>query len=210
MAIMDPLKRVARLKEARPKRKKVFDPENRIPPGQYLTEKFPVLSYGPTPQIDLSGWRLRIFGLVEEPFELTWGEFKSLPAITVRTDIHCVTRWSKLDTVWEGVSFREIIKIAKPHPEAKFVMQHAYGGYTTNVPLSKLSDHQVLLAYKYGGEPLSPDHGGPVRMMVPQLYFWKSAKWLNGLEFMKYDRSGFWEQYGYHNNGDPWKEERFG
>jgi DMSO/TMAO reductase YedYZ molybdopterin-dependent catalytic subunit len=210
MAILDPLKRVARLKEAKPKREKDFDPANRIPPGQYLAEKFPVLSYGATPKIDLKSWRLRVFGLVEEPFELSWAEFTSLPTVTVQTDIHCVTRWSKLDTVWEGVSFKEIVQRAKPLPEAKFLMQHSYGGYTTNVPLSELLDDQVLLAYKYGGELLSPDHGGPMRLVVPQLYFWKSAKWLNGLEFMEYDQPGFWEQYGYHNHGDPWKEQRFG
>ena len=208
MSILDPFKRVQRLRKAEPKRQR--DSGDRIPPGQYKTEKFPILTYGPTPRIDLNTWRLKVFGLVEEPFELNWTEFTSLPTITIETDIHCVTRWSKLDTVWEGVLFKEFMKQVKIKPEAKYVIQHSYGGYTTNLPLEEVFEDDVLLAYKFGGQPLEPEHGGPMRIVVPKLYFWKSAKWLNGLEFMAEDKPGFWERYGYHNHGDPWKEERFG
>ena len=208
MSILDPLKRVERLRKAQPKRQS--DSESRIPPGQYRTEKFPVLSYGPTPRIDQNSWRLRIFGLVEQTSEFTWTKFTSLPSVTIERDIHCVTRWSKLETVWEGVLFKELVKQVNLKPQAKYVMQHSYGGYTTNLPLEKLLEDDVLLAYKFAGQPLSPEHGGPMRMFVPKLYFWKSAKWLNGLEFMAEDKPGFWEGYGYHNHGDPWQEERFG
>ncbi len=208
MSILDPLKRVERLRKAQPKRQS--DSESRVPPGQYKTEKFPVLSYGPTPRIDLNSWRLRVFGLVEQTSEFTWTEFNSLPSVTIERDIHCVTRWSKLDTIWEGVLFKELVKQVKLKPQAKYVMQHSYGGYTTNLPLEELLDDDVLLAYKFAGQPLPPEHGGPMRMLVPKLYFWKSAKWLNGLEFMAEDKPGFWEGYGYHNHGDPWQEERFG
>ncbi len=201
----DPAERVARLRRAQPKRKRELD--ERLPPGQFVTEKFPVLTYGQTPRIELSTWRIRLWGAVERELELTWDEFTALPTVRVEADIHCVTRWSKLDTVWEGVAFRGLVS---PMPDARFVMQHSYGGYMTNLPLEELMDHDVVLAYRYGGEPLEADHGGPVRMVVPKLYFWKSAKWLNGLEFISDDRPGFWEAYGYHNHGDPWKEERFG
>ena len=207
MSIFDPLKRVGRLRRAQPKR--LSETEERIPPGQYKTEKFPVLTYGPTPRIELDTWRLKIFGLVEQEQELNWQVFTALPTVTLETDIHCVTRWSKLDTVWEGVPFKEFMNRVKPKPEAKFVMQHSFGGYTTNLALEELLEDDVLLAYKFNGTLLAPDHGGPMRMLVPKLYFWKSAKWLNGLEFMAEDNSGFWEGYGYHNHGDPWKEERF-
>ncbi len=155
-------------------------------------------------------WRLKVFGLVEEPFELTWEEFTALPTKTLKTDIHCVTRWSKLDTIWEGVPFKDLFHRVKPKPEAKYVMEHCYGDYTTNMTLEELLGDDVLLAYKYEDQPLSPEHGGPMRMLVPKLYLWKSAKWLHGLEFMAGNNPGFWEGYGYHFHGDPWKEERFG
>ena len=207
MSAIDPAERVERLRRARPKRKRELD--DRLPPGQFVTEKFPVLTYGPTPQIDLETWQLRVGGAVEQELELDWEEFISLPTIRIETDIHCVTRWSKLDTVWEGVAFRELVERASPNPDAQFVMQHSYGGYTTNLPLEDLMDDDVILAYRYGGEPLEAEHGGPMRMVVPKLYFWKSAKWLTALEFMTEDSLGFWESYGYHQYGDPWKEQRF-
>jgi len=175
-----------------------------------ITDKFPVLTYGPTPNVSLEEWRLRVWGLVEEKIELTWEQFMALPAKSQVCDIHCVTRWSKLDTRWQGVPFREIARLAKPEPDARYVMVHCYGGYTTNVPLDELLDDDVLLAYEYDGKPLAPEHGGPMRLLVPKLYLWKSAKWVNGLEFMAEDRPGFWESYGYHMHGDPWREERFG
>lgn len=210
MSIFDPLKRVERLKKARPGREADAALENRIPPGQYETKKFPVLTYGDTQYIKSEEWKLHIFGLVENPLTLSWQELLALPAVSIQRDIHCVTRWSLLDSVWEGVLFSELIKRVRPTAEAKYVMQHSYGGYTTNLPLEDLLQKDVIIAYKYDGKPLDPDHGGPVRMVVPQLYFWKSAKWLKGLEFMAEDRPGFWEQYGYHMHGDPWREERFG
>jgi DMSO/TMAO reductase YedYZ molybdopterin-dependent catalytic subunit len=206
--MFDPLERVARLRRANPRRPR--DGGERIPPGQYETKKFPVLSYGPTPIIALETWRLRLFGLVEQPVEMDWAAFTALPTRRITADIHCVTRWTMLDSVWEGVPFAEIMKLARPSPEAKFVMQHSYGGYTTNLPLEDLLRENVLLAYRYNDQPLDAEHGGPMRMLVPHLYFWKSAKWLNGIEFMRADRPGFWEQAGYHNRGEPWSEERFG
>ncbi len=210
MSIRDPRKRVERLRKSQPKRKRDIDSEERIPPGQYLTGEFPVLTCNSTPRIDLKTWRLKIFGLVEEPFELTWEEFTALPTKMLKTDIHCVTRWSKLDTLWEGVCFKDLFHRIKPRPEGKYVMEHSYGGYTTNMTLEELLEEDVLLAYIYDDQPLSAEHGGPVRMLVPKLYLWKSAKWLHGLEFMAENKPGFWEHYGYHSHGDPWKEERFG
>jgi DMSO/TMAO reductase YedYZ molybdopterin-dependent catalytic subunit len=208
MSILDPLKRVQRLRRADQRREHDAG-QDRLPPGQVITHKFPVLSYGSTPPIDLKVWRLTVWGLVEEPREFTWEEFTQLPKQRQVCDIHCVTRWSKLDTVWEGVPFREIARLVKPKPEAKFVMEHAYGDYTTNMALEELLDDDVLLAFHYDDKPLEPEHGGPVRMLVPKLYFWKSAKWLRGLEFIAENKPGFWETYGYHMHGDPWTEERF-
>ncbi len=205
----DPQTRVDRLKRAEPKRKPDTAKSERIPPGQYLTDKFPVLTYGETPVIKPERWRLRVWGLVENPFELDWESFRKLPRKRIVVDIHCVTRWSMLDTEWEGVPFSVIAEMAKPLPEAAAVMEHAYGGYTTNMLLKELMDDDVLLADTFGGRPLEIEHGGPVRMLVPKLYFWKSAKWLNGLEFLSQNRPGFWETYGYHMHGDPWSEERF-
>jgi DMSO/TMAO reductase YedYZ molybdopterin-dependent catalytic subunit len=181
----------------------------RTPPGQYLTEKFPVLHYGSVPAIGLAGWDLRVWGAVGAPFRLTWDEFRTLPRKTVTVDIHCVTRWSKLDTTWEGVPIQEVLRLAQLRPEATHVLAHAEQGYTANLPLEVLDDDDVLLADTYDGRPLDPEHGYPLRLLVPKRYFWKSAKWVRGLEFLTRDEPGFWERYGYHNDADPWTEERF-
>jgi len=188
------------------------DQEGRVPPGQYVTEKFPVLHYGSVPQyIDLENtWDLRVWGEIEAPVRMSFREFRALPTIQITTDIHCVTRWSKLDTHWEGVQFKEFLKHIPPiKPEVQFVIAHCDQGFTANVPLEVLLDDQALLAYKYDGEELTPDHGFPLRLLTPRKYFWKSAKWLRGLEFLTYDKLGFWERYGYNNSADPWKEERY-
>ncbi len=184
------------------------DGRDRLPPGQYLTKKWPVLSYEKTPQFP-PDWRLRISGEVEQPFELSWEEFLALPRVTLTTDIHCVTTWSRYDNTWEGVAIREILRRARPRESAHYVMAHSWTGYTTNIPLDELDRDDVLIAIRHNGADLEPDHGGPVRLVVPQLYFYKSAKWLDGLEFMQQDRPGFWEQKGYHNHADPWQEERY-
>jgi DMSO/TMAO reductase YedYZ molybdopterin-dependent catalytic subunit len=181
----------------------------RVPPGQYRTEKFPVLHYGSTPSTDLATWDFKVFGEVDSPFRLTWTEFKALPRKTVQTDIHCVTRWTKLDTTWEGVPIQEILSRAQLRPAAGFVVAHSEQGYTANLPLSILDDDDVLLADTFGGQPLELEHGWPLRLLVPKRYFWKSAKWIRGLEFSDHDILGFWERYGYNNDADPWKEERF-
>jgi DMSO/TMAO reductase YedYZ molybdopterin-dependent catalytic subunit len=181
----------------------------RIPPGQYKTEKFPVLHYGSVPHTDLSTWDFRVWGEVDSPFTLTWQQFKELPRKTVNTDIHCVTRWSKLDTTWEGVPIQTILEMAAVRPGATHVVSHAEQGYTANLPLSVLDDDDVLLADTFGGEPLELEHGYPLRLLVPKRYFWKSSKWIRGLEFLDHDQLGFWERYGYNNDADPWKEERF-
>ncbi len=182
---------------------------DRLPPGQYRTEKFPVLHYGSVPRTDLSTWDFRVWGEVDNPFTLTWDQLKALPRKTVHTDIHCVTRWSKLDTAWEGVPIQAILELAQLRPTARFVVAHAEQGYTANLPLDVLDDDDVLLADTFAGEPLELEHGWPLRLFVPKKYFWKSAKWVRGLEFIAQDRLGFWERYGYNNSADPWKEERF-
>jgi len=184
--------------------------EGRIPPGQSLTLKFPVLHYGPVPPFDKATWTLRAFGLVDEEKVWTWDEFQQLPTTKLTCDIHCVTRWSKLDTVWEGVRFRDFVEMVGVKPEAMFVIAHCEYGFTANTPLEAMLDDDVLLAYKYDGKFLDPEHGFPLRTLVPRRYFWKSAKWLRGVEFVAEDRPGFWEQAGYHNDADPWKEQRFG
>ncbi len=181
----------------------------RLPPGQSLTLKFPVLHYGPTPRADLDNWTLRTFGLVEEEKSWTWEEFTKLPTRTLTVDIHCVTKWSKFDTTWEGVPFTEFVKLAGVKPEAKFVIAHAEHGYTANLPLDVMLDDDVLLAYKFDGKPLDAEHGFPMRTLVPKKYFWKSTKWVRSLEFTDTDRLGFWEQAGYHNEADPFKEQRY-
>ncbi len=181
----------------------------RLPPGQYLTGKFPVLHYGSVPDTDLARWDFRVWGDVESPIRLTWAEFKTLPRAKVHADIHCVTRWSKLDTDWEGVAIRTILELVGPKPDARFVLEHAEQGYTANLPLDVLDDDDVMLADTFDGKPLEAEHGGPLRLVVPKRYFWKSAKWIRGLEFLDHDVLGFWERYGYNNNADFWKEERF-
>lgn len=184
--------------------------EGRLPPGQSLTLKFPILHHGQVPETDLSSWTLRSRGLVEEELIWSWEEFLSLPTKQVVCDVHCVTRWSKFGMMWEGVSFKTIVELARVRPEARFVIAHCEQGYTTNLPLEVMLEDDVLLAYKYDGEFLDPEHGFPLRTLVPSRYFWKSAKWLRALEFRADDRLGFWERAGYHNEGDPWKEERYG
>ncbi len=176
--------------------------------GRFRTEKFPVLTFGPTPSIDLAEWQFRIFGLVNEEVTLDWDQFTSLEKTTVDAEFHCVTQWSRLDNTWEGVNFNELVAAAGPKPEAKFVMAHCYGGYSTNLPLA-LAMEEGILAHKQEGEPLGTSHGWPLRLIVPSIYAWKSAKWVNGIELIAEDSPGFWEQRGYHNDGDPWKEERF-
>lgn len=183
--------------------------EPRIPPEQVVTSKFPVLHVGPIPPFDLQGWDFRIFGLVEEEVVFSYQEFMSLPKVEIVSDFHCVTGWSRLDNAWEGVSFQELMKHIKPKPEARYVMVHCDGGYSTNLPLKALLDDDVLFAYGHGGRDLTPEHGWPLRLVVPKRYAWKSAKWVRGLELMEDDRPGYWEQRGYHNDGDPWKEERY-
>jgi len=180
-----------------------------VPPGQTVTEGFPVLHVGDVPSIDLRTWRLRISGLVEAPFELSYEELRALPATEWRGDIHCVTRWSKKDTAWTGVRFDDLLARAKPLPSATHVVQHADNDYTTNLPLSAMHGDDVLVAYAFDGKPIAPIHGGPVRMVIPKKYFWKSAKWLNGIELLDHDEKGFWEVRGYNNDADPWKEERY-
>lgn len=182
---------------------------DRVPPGQRLTEKWPTLHYGAVPDIDISGWEFTISGLVEKERKIGYQEFVSLPQVKVSADIHCVTGWSKLDNLWEGISTSEIKKLVNILPEAKFVMVHSTGGYTTNLPLADFFQPDALFAIKHHGEPLASEHGYPVRLVVPRLYLWKSAKWVVGVEFMEKDRKGFWESRGYHNHGDPWKEERY-
>jgi DMSO/TMAO reductase YedYZ molybdopterin-dependent catalytic subunit len=192
--------------------RKPSDPEiaKRIPPGQVLTEKFPVLHFGRVPDYgDLSGWDFRVSGEVEEPFSLRWAEFRALPTSEVTLDVHCVTRWSKLDTTWEGVPFSHIVEVARPRPDARFVIFHSEAGFTSNVPIEVATDPQCLLAWNYAGEPLTPEHGYPLRAIVPGRYFWKSAKWLRGIEFSVEDQLGFWERNGYNNRADPWREERY-
>jgi DMSO/TMAO reductase YedYZ molybdopterin-dependent catalytic subunit len=185
------------------------DGQARLPPGQYETKKWPVLSYEATPRFDPVAYRFKVWGGVEEPFELTWDELQALSRTQLRTDIHCVTTWSRYDNDWEGIHIREILQRAQPKESARFVMAHSFTGYTTNLPLSALDDDDVMIALSHDGAPLAPEHGGPVRLLVPKLYFYKSAKWLNGLEFMEKDRPGFWEVRGYSNSADPWKEERY-
>ncbi len=181
----------------------------RTPPGQVLTTKWPVLTYGLTPRFNPKTWSFRCFGLVDEEVSWTWEEFLALPRSEVFCDIHCVTRWSRLDNRFEGVHIREIMQRVRLKPEAKFVMIHADPGYTTNLALTELVDDDVILALSHAGQPLEPDHGGPLRLVVPKLYFWKSAKWLRGFQFLDVNPPGFWEVNGYHMRADPWQEERY-
>ena len=194
--------------------------EKRLPPGQSLTQKFPVLHYGPVPSFNPVTWDFHIWGEVEEEARLTWDEFNKLPRTSLVMDIHCVTKWSKFDTTWEGVSMKTLIDegILKLKPEANFVIQHAEYGYTTNLPLEIVLQDTFLMATHFDGQPLTPDHGYPLRAVIGHIpgredlitpYFWKGAKWLTGLEFKQHDQPGFWERAGYHNEGDTWREERF-
>ncbi len=186
-----------------------YDPA-RLPPGQYLTEKWPVLHAGTVPKVDLATWDFRVWGDVENPIRLSWEELGDVPAAEVTVDIHCVTRWSRFDTSFRGVHWRDLAELVRPKPSARFVVAHAEQGYTSNLPLEALEADEALIAYEADGEPLTPDHGWPLRLMVPSRYFWKSAKWLRGLELLDHDQPGFWERYGYNNNADFWKEERYG
>jgi DMSO/TMAO reductase YedYZ molybdopterin-dependent catalytic subunit len=190
----------------RGRRRSDIDP-GRVPPGQYVTPNFPVLSAGPTPRTPLADWTFEIRGTVDEPVSWTWEEFLALPSETPTVDIHCVTKWSKLDTTWRGVSVDTLFEGVET--AAEYVLAFCDGGYTTNLPLEDVMGGKAWVAYEYGGEPLEPEHGGPARLLVPHLYFWKSAKWVRGLELRDYDEPGFWEYYGYHNYGDPWKEQRY-
>jgi DMSO/TMAO reductase YedYZ molybdopterin-dependent catalytic subunit len=181
----------------------------RLPPGQTLTQKWPVLTYGATPPVDLATWTFRCYGLVEEEVIWTWKEFLALPQVRIRSDIHCVTRWSRYDNLWEGVAVREILRRLTVKPEAMAVMAHTQEGYLTNILLSELDADDALLAVKHDGKDLPPEHGGPCRLVVPKLYFWKSAKWIRSFEFLDVDAPGFWEVNGYHLHADPWKDERY-
>ncbi|MFC5449633.1 sulfite oxidase-like oxidoreductase [Paenibacillus aestuarii] len=186
------------------------DRNDRVPPGQTLTQGFPVLHYGSVPYYnDMSKWNLKVFGLVEEEFTISYKDFMAIPRRTFTNDIHCVTTWSKLDNVWEGVAVADIMNKVKVKPEATHVMLHAEHGWTTNLPLEDFLRETSFFAVKHNGQLLTPDHGYPVRMVVPHLYFWKSAKWLRGIELMPKDKPGFWERNGYHMYGDPWQEERY-
>jgi DMSO/TMAO reductase YedYZ molybdopterin-dependent catalytic subunit len=187
-------------------RKRVEAPAGRVPPGQYVTKDFPVLSAGPTPHTPLTEWSFSIAG-GREPKNWTWEQFRSLPSEALTTDIHCVTRWSKLDTVWEGVSLD--VLLGAVDYSAQYVLAFSDGGYTTNLPVADLLGGKAWVAFNFGGAPLGAEHGGPARLLVPHLYFWKSAKWVRGLELRDTDEPGFWEMYGYHMYGDPWREQRY-
>jgi DMSO/TMAO reductase YedYZ molybdopterin-dependent catalytic subunit len=186
----------------------VQDP-HRLPPGQVLTEKWPVLSYGRTPRTDLKAWRLQLYGDVDNAVTLSWEQLHQLPRTVVTADMHCVTTWSRLDNRWEGFAFKDVAALAQPRANAKFVIAHCDAGYTTSLPVEALMDADVLLADRHDGVDLPPDHGGPLRLVVPKRYAWKSAKWLEGLEWVEHDRLGFWERNGYNNSADPWREERY-
>jgi DMSO/TMAO reductase YedYZ molybdopterin-dependent catalytic subunit len=190
----------------RGRRRDDVDP-NRVPPGQYVTDDFPVLSAGPTPHVPLSDWDFSIVGAVDEPRRWTWEEFRALPSETVTRDIHCVTKWSKLDTTWEGVTVDTLLEGVET--EAGYATAFSDGGYTTNLPLEDVTGGKAWVVYEYDGEALAPEHGGPARLLVPHLYFWKSAKWVRGLRLMSEDEPGFWESNGYHLYGDPWREQRY-
>ena len=183
--------------------------ENRLPPGQKATDRWPVLHYGSVHHLDAAGWTMTINGLVESEVTVTWEQYQALPRVEVYSDIHCVTRWSRYDNTWQGVSSAVVRDLAAIKPEATFVTVHGAGGFTTQLALDDFFQPDVLFADTHDGQPINADHGGPVRLVVPQLYFWKSAKWVTGLTFMDHEVLGFWESNGYHRRGDPWKEERY-
>jgi DMSO/TMAO reductase YedYZ molybdopterin-dependent catalytic subunit len=195
--------------DERKRKEKEMRDAGRLPPGQSLTLKWPVLHNGSVPGFDAARWDFSIRGLVTRELRLTWDEFNRLPTTVVNSDFHCVTRWSRFDNTWKGVGFREILKLAAPKPEAKYVLVHGEQGYTANVPLADLDRENVLFATHHDGKPLDAEHGYPVRLIVPHLYAWKSVKWVRGLEFIAHEAPGFWEQNGYHIYGDPFKEQRF-
>lgn len=209
MRFENPFKHVEQLKRNTSTPKKSGN--ERVPPGQTLTTRFPVLHHGYVPEYDnLNTWNFRVFGLVENERSFSWADMMAMPTNTETVDIHCVTRWSKLDTNWTGIPWRVFLQQIQVKPEATHVMAHCEYGFTTNIALDVLDDDDTMLAYLYEGKPLEPEHGYPMRLLVPKKYFWKSAKWIRGIEFMQGDRPGFWEDAGYHMEGDPWKEERFG
>jgi DMSO/TMAO reductase YedYZ molybdopterin-dependent catalytic subunit len=181
----------------------------RVPPGQHLVEDFPVLSYGPTPRFNAQTWDFRVFGMVEEQLRFSYEEFRALPPGRVRADFHCVTTWSRLDNLWEGVLVSDLMARVRLKPEAHHVIVHCDGGYTTNLPREEFVGADVMLAWRHDGRNLDPDHGWPLRLVVPKLYGWKSAKWVRAIEFAFEDRRGFWEVRGYHNHADPWTQERY-
>jgi DMSO/TMAO reductase YedYZ molybdopterin-dependent catalytic subunit len=183
------------------------DDDARLPPGQYLTDDFPVLSAGPTPRVSLEDWSFFVRTEAGTSYRWTWPEFTALPTETITVDIHCVTRWTKLDTVWRGVSLDTLL--ADVETAADFALVHSFGGYTTNLPLEDLLDGQAWVAFNYNGDELAAEHGGPARLLVPHVYFWKSAKWVSGIDLIVRDEPGFWEQLGYHDYGDPWREQRY-
>jgi DMSO/TMAO reductase YedYZ molybdopterin-dependent catalytic subunit len=185
------------------------DTASRIPPGQYLEQGFPVLSAGPTPRVDLKDWTLALKVGPRTVAKWSWEAFNALPQTDLARDIHCVTKWTKLDTKWRGVAFDDLLAAANLAPPTPYVLAHSYDGYSTNVPTADLVGGKAMIATVYDGEPLAPDHGGPTRLLVPHLYFWKSAKWLSGLQFTEQDVAGFWELRGYHMYGDPWREQRY-
>ena len=185
-----------------------YDP-SRLPPGQYLTQRFPVLHVGDVPTYEPGQWDLTITGLIDEPFTVDLDELRALPSVMPTFDIHCVTKWSRFDTMWTGVRIRDLFERAGVLPSATHVIEHAEFGYTTNVPLADITTDDAIVAYAHDGAALEPIHGGPVRIVIPHLYFWKSAKWVRGLVILPEERPGFWEMYGYHIRGDPWKEERY-
>ncbi|HLE51837.1 MAG TPA: sulfite oxidase-like oxidoreductase [Anaerolineales bacterium] len=191
------------------KRRQKPEAVERVPPGQYLTDDFPVLSAGPTPRTALYQWTFTIEGAGGESIHWSWQEFLQLPAQSYLVDIHCVTKWTKLDTRWEGVSIDTLLEQIDLDPRAVYVTAFCDGGYTTNMPLPDVLNGRAFVAYRYAGQPLAPEHGGPARLVVPHLYFWKSAKWVRGLRLMEKDKPGFWESLGYNNRGDPWKEQRY-
>ena len=198
-----------RTSQDRKAREAGIDPA-RIPPGQYYTDKWPVLHAGSIPRIDIATWDLNVFGLVKNPARLSFDELRELGERDQTSDIHCVTRWTRLDMPWKGVPLRAILELAEPLDSARYVIAHAEQGYTANLPIEALQDPDVMIGIEADGAPLTPEHGYPARLVVPKRYFWKSAKWLRGLEFSDVDKPGFWEGYGYHNEGDPWREERYG
>jgi DMSO/TMAO reductase YedYZ molybdopterin-dependent catalytic subunit len=189
---------------------KITRPEDqRLPPGQHLTKDWPVLDLGVMPPVSRERWRLDVYGAIENPVFWTFAEFTAQKQEQFTSDIHCVTTWSRYDNLWEGLSTRELLAVCEPREDARFVVLHSYDGYTTNLALEDFAAEDALLAHNWSGQPLTEEHGGPVRLVVPHLYFWKSAKWLQAIEFVTEDAPGFWEVRGYHNRGDPWAEQRY-